>query len=436
MKLFKISEEDGTAVNNHHIDVLDGIRAMAILIVVWLHLWEQCWLMPIFQTPALSFLRINDINLDWLPRTGYMMVTMMIFLSGFCLYLPYARHDQLGEPLPNTKTFFRKRVARIIPSYMFCVLAIFIYNIVKGVYLASDFPLNGDTTFWAKDLFSHLTFTFNLIPQVASFSQLNGVLWTVALEVQFYLIFPLIVKAFRKKPVLTYIIMALVSFAATFYANSPGSNINFLMHQLPTYMGVYANGFLGAAIFVGMSSKIKRNKYIGIISTIISVFCIYVYYLMMINLRAAADQEGGVNSWQMHNRFYISVLFMIFCIATSYALGFYRKIFSNKVAVFISTISFNLYMWHQFLAVAFVKNHIPYYTGDTPPNQLGDRPWMWKHFLLSIAASLLMAILTTYLIEKPMAKLILGKKNNTKAASTQKQPLKKPDKHAIRNKKR
>ena len=51
----KLYDDDNSEINVHHVDVLDGIRALAIILVVWLHLWEQCWLMPIVQTPALSF---------------------------------------------------------------------------------------------------------------------------------------------------------------------------------------------------------------------------------------------------------------------------------------------------------------------------------------------------------------------------------------------
>ena len=113
MKLF---DEDGADINYHHIDVLDGIRAFAILVVCWLHIWQVNWLMPILNTPALSFLRIDRIDIDWIPRTGSMMVNMLIFLSGFCLYLPYARNTVYGDRIPDTKTFVKKRVARIIPS--------------------------------------------------------------------------------------------------------------------------------------------------------------------------------------------------------------------------------------------------------------------------------------------------------------------------------
>ena len=417
--MMRLYDDKNSEINVHHIDVLDGIRALAIIIVMWLHIWEQCWLMPVVDTPSLSFLRINRINLDWLPRTGYMMVTMLIFLSGFCLYLPYARRNILGEKVCDTKTFFLKRVARIVPSYLFCVILLFIFDIATGAYSNPEYTMCGDSAFMWKDLFSHLTFTFTLFPTTNSFSLLNGALWTVALEVQFYIIFPLLEKAFSKKPFITYTAMTLTSFAYIFYANGQ-ENIGFLMHQLPSYLGVYANGFLGAMILVGMSKSIKRNKYIAIASTIIAVCCMYAYYVMM-KLLALSD---FAKTWQTHNRYYLSIIFMIFCLASAYALPFCRKIFSCRAAVFLSTISYNLYIWHQVLAMKFKEYRIPYYEGDELPNVIGDKPWMWKHFILSIVSSLIVATLVTYFLEKPLSKLIMKlKKAPEEVCKTGKAPL-------------
>lgn len=412
----KSFNEEGSNIDIFHIDVLDGIRALAVIIVVWFHFWQQCWIMPIIQTPSLSFLRINSINLDWLPRTGYIMVTMMIFISGFCLYLPYARHTLCGEKLPSTKNFFRKRVARIIPSYLLCIVIVLIYNIFTGAYVSNTFVLNGESGFILKDLLTHLTFTFNLSPQVSANTLLNGVLWTVALEVQFYIIFPFIQSCFRKRPIVTYVVMNIISFIYIFYANGQ-ENTSFLLHQLPSYFGVYANGFAGAMIFVGIAKMLKRNKYTGLIATITSLGCIYVYYMMMKDL--AVDAASNLeNVWQMHNRFYLSILFLVFIISTAFSLSWYRAIFSNRVARFLSTISFNLYIWHQFLCVSLKKNHIPFFEGDQAPNELGDQAWMWKYFLLSITVSIIAACIVTFFVEKPMSKWIMqiGSKNNKKKA--------------------
>lgn len=398
-------DNDGTDVDCRHIDVLDGIRALSVLIVVWFHIWQQNWLMPILNTPALSFLRINSINLDWLPRTGYMLVNMLIFLSGFCLYLPYARHTIYGEKMPSMKVFFRRRIARIVPSYVFCVLVVFIYNIITGAYTAPDYAMSSDSMFMWKDLITRLTFTSNLFPDTIIHSLLNGALWTVALEVQFYIVFPLFQKAFMKKPVITYTAMTLASFVYIFWANGH-ENLTTVMHQLPSYLGIYANGFMGALIFTGITKTLKRNKYVAILSTIVSITCIYVYYFMM----SEFVPSQTTSNWQLHYRYHLSLLFIVFAISTAYSVKFYRKIFSNRAAVFFSAISYNLYMWHQVIGITLKKHHIPYWSGDTEPNVLNDRPWMWKHFILSMALSLIVATLTTYFIEKPLSKMILRPK--------------------------
>lgn len=406
MKLF---DDEGSDIDCRHIDVLDGIRAFSVLFVVWFHIWQQNWLMPTIKTPELSFLRINSIDLSWIPRTGYMFVNMLIFLSGFCLYLPYARHTVYGDKFPSLKSFYRRRIARIVPSYMFCVIAVLIYDLISGAYNAPDYWMSGNTAFMWKDIITRLTFTSNLFADTTYFTLLNGALWTVALEVQFYIVFPLFQKAFMKKPVITYTAMTLVSFAYIFWVNGH-EEITPIMHQLPSYLGIYANGFMGAVIFTGMTKLVKRNKYIAMLSTITSVACIYVYYLIMCIGMSKPDSD-----WQLYYRYHLSLLFIIFAISTAYSLPFYRKIFSNRVSVFLSVISYNFYMWHQFIGGTLKKHHIPYWTGDTEPNQLDNKPWMWKHFIISMSLSVIVAALTTYLIEKPAAKLILRNRNKDKS---------------------
>ncbi len=391
-------------INMVHVDVLDGIRAIAVLIVVWFHIWQQSWLMPVIETPSLSFINVPKIDLDWLPRSGYIMVTMMIFLSGFCLYLPYARHSITKAPLPETSLFYRKRVARILPSYLFCIIVVLIFNICTGAYAAPEFGMSDSKGFIIKDVLTHLTFTFNLFPDVSIYTLLNGVLWTVALEVQFYILFPLIQSFFRKKPVHTYAIMNLISFVFIVYAQN--HNTSFLLHQLPAYLSVYANGFVGAHIFVSIASKFKRDKNVGLLATITSIGCIFVYSMMMKNL----INSENINGWELHNRFYLSVLFMVFVLSTALSLSFYRKIFANSTMRFLSTISFNLYIWHQIIATTLKDYRIPYFSGDTPPNESYDKVWMWTYTVICLIAAFAASVLTTYLIEKPCSKFIMNLK--------------------------
>jgi len=79
------------------IGVLYGFRALMVLFVMNYHLWQQSW---ISQTVTLFGQRIS---FDFWTRSSYLFVDGMILLSGFLLYLPYARQIQEGTPVPSVK---------------------------------------------------------------------------------------------------------------------------------------------------------------------------------------------------------------------------------------------------------------------------------------------------------------------------------------------
>ena len=140
------------SVDTVHVGVLDGVRALGVLCVLWFHFWQQSWLMPVYQTPFLAWAGIKQINPDVLRRVGYLCVDLMLLLSAFVLYLPYARRTFCGTPVDSVKTFFKKRFARIVPSYLFAVLVMFAVAMALGTY-------KGRSLFAMKDLLTHLTFT-------------------------------------------------------------------------------------------------------------------------------------------------------------------------------------------------------------------------------------------------------------------------------------
>ena len=44
----------GNTIDAKHIDVLDGVRALAVFGVLWFHFWQQNWIMPNFRLPFLQ----------------------------------------------------------------------------------------------------------------------------------------------------------------------------------------------------------------------------------------------------------------------------------------------------------------------------------------------------------------------------------------------
>ena len=84
----------GKNPDTRHVDTCDGVRALAICIVAWYHIWQQSWLYPNLTVFG------REISFDPLVRSGYIWVDVMILISGFCLYLPWARLGE-GEKEPG-----------------------------------------------------------------------------------------------------------------------------------------------------------------------------------------------------------------------------------------------------------------------------------------------------------------------------------------------
>ena len=83
-QLYTQTERDG------RLPALDGARALFVLFVGCYHIWQQSWL-----TPNISIFGYYTSLDPWL-RSGYIWVDAMILISGFCLYLPWARVREEG----------------------------------------------------------------------------------------------------------------------------------------------------------------------------------------------------------------------------------------------------------------------------------------------------------------------------------------------------
>ena len=370
-----------------HLKVLDGIRALAILIIVWYHLWQQSWLIPNF----------GFISLDIVPRYGFLLVDMMILISSFCLFIPYAKVLVYKEKMPSTKEFYIKRMARIMPSYYLALIISVIFIIIAGKGFNSTF---------LKDTLMHVFFVNNWSMDSLVYTSYFGVLWTVALEVQFYILFPFIAKSFVKRPVISYIVMMAIGLIGTYIVkqNVNDSNMAFYVNHFLTFITVYANGILASWFYISHTKNKKRTKESDLFFMVISIFMVIIYTFLVKSIGT-----GNVQIWQINNRLLISLVFMVFIISTLLASKIYQKIFNNRFMRFIAIISFNLYIYHSFIALKLREYRIPYYSGNTEPFLLGDKKWQITYFILCVVISIIVATIMTYLVEKPCAKLIKKK---------------------------
>ncbi len=396
-----MAKQRTTGQIDNHIGVLDGIRAFAIVFVVWFHFWQQTWLTPYieFDNSFTRYFGITSIELAKYVRYGFVFVDMLVLLSAFCNFYPYARAIILQEKWPDTREFYQKRAIRIIPSYLLSVLVVlFVFALPSQAYTS--------TSFMWKDILTRLTFTSGLWADTFRGSQLNAVLWTVQMEVLYYILIPHLAKLFKRFPCITYIGMLLISIVSVnmiLYQFS-GREAYYVNH-ITTFAGVYANGILCSILYVIWKKYGRENKYTMLAFTVLSISCIVWFRNILL-------QYGGdavLSAVQLRTRLPQSFLFAGFIFSTACSFGFYQKLFSNKLMRFICAISYNWYIWHQFIAVKMKEYRIPYWEGDTPPNMTGDAVWQWKYQILIIVVSVGVAILLTYGFEIPVAKFLRRK---------------------------
>ncbi|MDD5350045.1 MAG: acyltransferase, partial [Chthoniobacteraceae bacterium] len=165
---------------------LDYVRAAAILLVVGFHLLIESF----GGLHAMeSRLRFADGNwhhflLAALPFSyGSLGVAVFFFVSGFCIHLSHQKSSLKGY-----KVFFIRRFFRIYPPY-FAALCFFAF-LFPMTALKLDSPIN------FAQFFSHVLMVHNLDPR--SFYGINGTFWTLGVEVQLYLIYPVLLLLARR----------------------------------------------------------------------------------------------------------------------------------------------------------------------------------------------------------------------------------------------
>ena len=382
-----------------HIDVLDGIRAIAIVFIVWFHIWQQSWLTPYieFDNNLARYLNLSSLNLHTLVQFGYTMVEMFILLSAIVNFLPYARSIVFGEPWPDTRTFYTKRAIRIIPSYLLCVLIMFIGALIGKSY-------GDDHLFMVKDLITHLTCTSTFFKDTYRITKLNGALWTIQVEVLWYILMPFIARLFKKWPLVVTAVMYLIGMISANVLLVHSDDLWTCNNFFLTFAGYYATGMLIGLFYYYVKSASIENQYTYMMATLALVGS-YVGYISILN----KFYDNEMPYAQLTQRIPFLFVMTVFVLGVMFSYEPVKKFFSNRVFKFVSLISYNLYIWHQVIAVFLKEHHIPKWSGDTAPNELYDTVWMRKYFVLSLVAAVIVSIAITYLFEIPVTRYMRNK---------------------------
>ena len=360
----------------------DILRILCIFTVAWFHIWQQSWLDPSFKLGG------HYVDLQRIVRRGYMLVDPTLLLTGFLLYRPLVRS---GGKISDVRGFYYRRLCRIVPCYLLAMLVAAAFALAQGRAVGSA-PL------W-RDLLAHLTFTHTFSMDTYYWTSLNAALWTVAVEMQFYLLFPLLARAFGKHPALTFVSLTAAALISRALAAACAKELSLWVNQLPCVLDLYALGMLAAHGLEKRADAPRRWVFFPL-----ALLALGGVFWVLWRQNAAGDAE--IKTAQLLWRLPLGVFSAAFLYFAGRAPESLNRIFGNRLIRFLSAISYNFYIWHQYLAVKLKEFHIPAYVSEFPQMSEG-RAWQMKYTLLCFAAAFVLAAALTYLVEKPAARALL-----------------------------
>lgn len=166
---------------------LDGIRGLAALYVVIYHIFLRAF--PGHLAEQAPFWAAGF-------RYGRFAVAVFIVLSGFSLAVGAAR---AGWRLTGIRTFARRRAWRILPSYW----AALVFSLLMTRYVLAQ-------PGWAVPNLKSVAVNGLLIQDIVAAPTPNRAFWSIAIEAQLYVLFPLLILVVRRRNAVVMLAMVAV----------------------------------------------------------------------------------------------------------------------------------------------------------------------------------------------------------------------------------
>ena len=335
---------------------IDGLRAIAVISVIFYHADNS----------------FN--NLKILPG-GFIGVDIFFVISGFLITSIILK--ELNETGTfSFKNFYLRRVKRIIPVLLLVFITTFPF--VWLFFIPTSFLDFSKSLISSLFFLSNYHFYFSGELYDAESSLLKPLMhtWSLSIEEQYYIIFPLILtivfKFFRKNLFKVFVLLFLISFVSMIFTFQKNESLAFF-----SFFARFWELILGGITAILYYKKKNSHKFNDSIYSFLGLLIIF-YSIFFYNDSTKSP--------------YISTLFPVF--GTSLVIyfnnksGFIYKILSLKYLVFIGLISYSLYLWHY---PVFAIGRTTEFFGDGVSKKL---------FIITFFLSLI----SYYIIEKPIKK--------------------------------
>ncbi|HUH52377.1 MAG TPA: acyltransferase [Flavobacterium sp.] len=282
------------------------------------------------STSAVSRTLYNSVFYE-----GYIGVGFFFMLSGFILAYNY--QDALLKRQRSIQSFYRARIARILPLHLltFIIALPMTYQIFVQ-----------NKSLWLSQALTNITLTQSFIPNQAYFLSFNAVSWSISDEMFFYLLFPALVLLIPRLtgfksylPILLIAIIPLLIFVIpdsywykVFYIHPFVRIVDFIIG-----IGVYN-------VYKSFSAKgINLNFNVMEVSAVLLLFVFFLFH----------EHIPQVARYSFY--YWIPMSYLIFVFA--FQKGNLSRWLSKKTFIYLGELSFGFYMFHYLvLRYFFVAN--------------------------------------------------------------------------------
>ncbi len=384
------AESVRTEVGN--IPAIEGLRGVAVLWVMVFHFVVVRD--GKFDDAFIAFLKDWPV-LDVFVRNGYLGVDLFFLITGFLLTLPWFRHADAGLPAPDWRTFYARRARRILPAYY--VQLVFLFFVVLPLLFPRLWVQS--TPMVVGNLGAHATFLHYTNPLTSASMTVNGALWTLAIEMQYYVLVPLVAPLFVKWPwrslVGAFLIAAgwrwladhhmdwLVAAYLKMVAHAGVTEAG-IRHLLGTQLPAWAVHF-ALGILAGRAWMLRRNKVIeGIgrwVPVVVAAASVLGLYAILRNGTSLIGQLGWVA--------FPVVLAVGFAAIVSWPSDVLSKVAASWPLSSVGRISYSAYLYHLPLLLLF-NAFLPSVTG-------GLAPILWVAIVVLVSAASFQLVELRYL---------------------------------------
>ena len=351
---------------------LEGLRGVAILLVILSHFL----IVPVF--PDLLFLQL-----------GFWGVNLFFVLSGF-LITEILLQDIYRDLTPRQifKKFYARRTLRIFPIYYLLIIMLCLFNVEDS-----------------RDVAVYtLTYTHNIAEFSGIHSELFCHFWSLCVEEQFYLIWPLLlILVNRKHHLLLISIMIFIGISSRVWYIGAG------LPNYPDFIWLTPACFdcLGAGALLAWMKLNRESMLMQVLKKqSLPVICTLVALIVAIQAGSPIDTSKSFN---IVARLLIALVGFFLVGAGAFNMPTYFSKFSNiNFFKSIGRISYGLYVYHMMFYVLFnewirtsVKDMIP----DGSILAVLKYNTYIPSFIILTSASILLSYLSFVIIEKPILKL-------------------------------